>query len=224
MIVQIYTMQTAAEAQAIAALGVDHIGITPSNRGLPGEVTLEAAREIFAAVKGQVVRVALSVEPRVEDILDMVSVVQPDILHLCGDITIVTPEVVADIRAKLPGVGIMQAVPMVDRGAVDIALAYQPVSDYLILDSQSPDIGGIGAAGFTHDWNISREIVQRVGIPVILAGGLHAGNVAEAIRAVQPWGVDSLTRTNLPLGGGKFRKDLDAVRAFVEAAKENQKP
>ncbi|MCG1037937.1 hypothetical protein KI686_16185, partial [Polaribacter sp. DS7-9] len=56
------------------------------------------------------------------------------------------------------------------------------------------------------------------GIPVILAGGLSAANVAESIAAVRPWGVDSLTLTNRPLGDGRFEKDLDAVAAFVEGA------
>jgi phosphoribosylanthranilate isomerase len=55
---------------------------------------------------------------------------------------------------------------------------------------------------------------------VILAGGLSPENVEEAIQQVQPWGVDSLTKTNEQLGGGKFRKDLGRVRLFVERAKE----
>ncbi|MCB0014782.1 MAG: hypothetical protein KDE34_22860, partial [Anaerolineales bacterium] len=78
---------------------------------------------------------------------------------------------------------------------------------------------GIGASGVTHDWNISREIVRRVKIPVILAGGLSPDNVAAAIAQVQPWAVDSLTHTNERLPGGGFRKDLEKVRQFVAAAR-----
>jgi phosphoribosylanthranilate isomerase len=101
--------------------------------------------------------------------------------------------------------------------AIETALAYQDVSDYLILDTQAPAIAGIGASGQTHDWPISRRIVERVRIPVILAGGLSPENVAQAIRAVRPWGVDSLTHTNRPVAGG-FRKDIERVRQFVAAA------
>jgi phosphoribosylanthranilate isomerase len=54
---------------------------------------------------------------------------------------------------------------------------------------------------------------------VVLAGGLSPENVAEAIRAVCPWGVDSLTYTNRPLAGGGFRKDLERVRGFVMNAR-----
>jgi phosphoribosylanthranilate isomerase len=57
-------------------------------------------------------------------------------------------------------------------------------------------------------------------VPVILAGGLSPENVGTAIRAVRPWGVDSLTHTNHPLPGGGFRKDLDRVGQFVRAARE----
>ena len=98
-------------------------------------------------------------------------------------------------------------------------LAYQTVADFIILDTQAVDIPGIGASGKTHDWNISRAIVQQSRVPVILAGGLSPENVGEAIRAVRPWGVDSLTHTNHPLPGG-FVKDIERVRLFVSAARE----
>ena len=123
------------------------------------------------------------------------------------------------LRDRLPDLPIMQAVSVGGPEALDVALAYQGVADYLILDTQAPDIAGIGASGETHDWRVSREIVRQVRIPVILAGGLSPENVAEAISVVQPWGVDSLTRTNRPLPGGGFRKDLDRVRQFVMAAR-----
>ena len=96
--------------------------------------------------------------------------------------------------------------------AIDAALAYQDVADYLILDTQATDIAGIGASGKTHDWTVSRQIVRQVRIPVILAGGLSPENVAQAIRAVRPWGVDSLSHTNRSLPGGRFRKDIERVR------------
>ncbi len=219
MIVQIYTVQSPEEGIALAELGVDHIGITPSNHGLPGELSNIAAAEIFAAIGQRATRVALTVDSDLEVILAMVRTVQPDILHLCGDLKLMTPARVQELRDQIPGLPIMQAIPVMDASALQIARDYEAVSDYFILDSYSDQIGGIGAAGFTHDWSISRAIVQQSRIPVILAGGLGPDNVAAAIQQVQPWGVDSLTRTNFPLGEGKFRKDLEKVRLFVEAAK-----
>ena len=219
MIIQIYTTQTPAEGIALAKLGVDHIGVTPSSSGLPGEVSPDQARCIFEAIGNLAVKVVLSVETDLEKIVEMVKVVKPDVLHLCGDPDkMVSPEDVSELKRILPGLKVMQAVPVIGREALAIAKSYQESADYLILDSFSPAIGGVGAAGVTHDWSISREIVTQSRLPVILAGGLSPENVAEAIHAVRPWGVDSLTRTNLPHGEGKFCKDLDRVRLFIANA------
>lgn len=215
---QIYTAQSVEEALALVKAGADIVGITPSPRPLPGIVTEKLAAEIVEAIGSSALTSAISVEEDEDDIVRMVSVVKPDILHLCGDITKVDPEMVGRIRARIGDVKIDQAIPMTGPEAVDAALAFAPVVDYLLLDSYSPEIGGVGAAGFTHDWSISRKIVESVDVPVILAGGLSAENVAEAIATVQPWGVDSLTRTNAYREDGTFRKDLDKVRAFIAAA------
>lgn len=215
---QIYTMQTIDEAQAVVALGVDQIGITPSNLGLPGEVDFATARAIVEAVGNTAVTVALSVESNLDAIETMVQAVCPDILHLCGLENTLLPDAVRTLRERLPSLPIMQAISVAGPEALDVAIAYQDVADYLILDTQAPDIAGIGASGETHDWNVSRELVRQARIPVILAGGLSPENVAEAISVVQPWGVDSLTHTNHPLPSGGFRKDLDRIRQFVMAA------
>ena len=218
MKIQIYTMQSIEEALAVVACGVDHIGITPSTIGLPGEVDFATARAIVDAVGNSAVKVALTVESSLDAIETMVQAVRPDILHLCGLENTLPPDAVRTLRERLPNLPIMQAVSVAGLEALDIALAYQSVADYLILDTQSQDIAGIGASGETHDWSISREIVRKMGIPVILAGGLSPENVSEAISIVQPWGVDSLTYTNRPLPDGGFSKDIDRVRQFVRAA------
>jgi len=220
MHVQIYTMQTPDEARAVAGLGVDHVGITPSALGLPGEVDLTTARAIAEAVRGLATVVALSVDEDLDTIEAMARAVQPDILHLCGEFGAVAPPAIRDLRERLPGVKIMQAIPVGGPESIADALAYQDVADYLILDTKDAAVTGVGASGQTHDWSISRAIVEAVRLPVILAGGLSPENVAEAIRAVRPWGVDSLTHTNAPLPGGGFRKDLARVDRFVRAACE----
>lgn len=221
MIIQIYTMQSVEEAHKVIDQGVDHIGLTPSSCGLPGEISYELAREIVDSVGDRATRVALSVDKDLSEIARMAKIVQPDILHLCAPFGDVTVKMVRELRPMLPeGMRIMQAIPVgTSRQAVDIALEYEEVSDVLILDSVDPNIDGIGASGATHDWHISREIVEKTRIPVILAGGLYAGNVTEAIRAVGPWAVDSLSHTNKPLPGGGFCKDLEKIKAFADAAR-----
>jgi phosphoribosylanthranilate isomerase len=218
--IQIYTMQSVAEAQAVAALGVDHIGVAPAHHGLPGEVDEPLAAEICRAVDGTAATsVALSVDTDVDTITSMAQTVRPDILHLCGPPGAVGPEDVAGLRRKLPNIAVMQAIAVTGPEALDAARLYESVADYLILDSVSPDIAGVGAAGAIHDWEVSAAITATTDVPVILAGGLSPDNVREAIATVQPWGVDSLTHTNEPTGSGGFRKDLDAIRRLVSAAR-----
>lgn len=217
--VQIYTMQTLEEALAVANLGVDHIGVTPADLGLPGEIPRRLAAEIRNALKGLATLVALSVDDDSKLIEHMVREVQPDVLHLCGTPGAVGPAAVADLRRALPRVAIMQAIAVTGPEAVDVALSYESVIDYMILDSVDTEIPGVGAAGVVHDWEVSATIVDAVDVPVILAGGLSPENVAEAIEAVSPWGVDSLTFTNQRVDNGGFRKDLERVGRFVTAAR-----
>lgn len=219
MKIQIYTMQSVEEARAVAALGVDHIGITPGNYGLPGEVDFSTARAIVESIGDSAVSVALSVDSDLTAIETMVKTVRPNILQLCGPEDTVPPAAVRVLRQRLPEIIIIQAISVDGPEAVKRAQEYEKVVDFIILDTQSPDIVGIGASGQTHDWRISREIVDRLKVPVILAGGLSPENVAEAIRAVRPWGMDSLTHTNRLLPGNGFCKDLDRVREFVSAAR-----
>jgi phosphoribosylanthranilate isomerase len=219
MRVQIYTMQSVAEAGAIADLGVDHVGVTPAQHGLPGEIDLVLAAEICRAIDGKATSVALSIDLDVATIVSMVRTVRPDVLHLCGPPGELGPAALIQLRDALPGIELMQAVAITGEDAVETARTYQPVVDYLILDSVSPNVPGIGAAGTPHDWAVSAAVVAAVDVPVVLAGGLSPGNVADAIAQVRPWGVDSLTHTNQRRTNGSFRKDLGAVQAFVSAAR-----
>ena len=221
--IQIYTIQSVEEALELADLGVDHIGVTPASRGLPGEIDIKTAYSICKSVKDSLVTVALSVESDINLILSMVKEVKPQILHLCSPEGFITPQSIKDLKERLYtnniDIEIMQAISVKGFESVENAISYVEEVDYLILDTQSKDVYGIGASGDTHDWNVSKEIVNSVDIPVILAGGLSPENVTDAIRHVKPWGVDSLTHTNKPLTGGGFIKDIEKVKSFVSASR-----
>jgi len=141
---------------------------------------------------------------------------QPAILHLGAAPELLSPEDAATLKRKLPGVLLMRSIPVVGEASIDIARTYEGIADLLLLDSHREADRQIGALGVTHDWSISRRIVELVRTPVILAGGLGPDNVVEAIRAVRPAGVDSKTKTDQD---GSHRKDLDRVRRFREMAK-----
>jgi phosphoribosylanthranilate isomerase len=224
VITQIYTAQTVAEALALAEVGVDHVGVTVADRGLPGEIDLGTGRAIVAALRGVATSVALTVDTDPVAVRMVGAALEPDILHLCGDTTLFPPAAVADLRAWLGrrrlSLALLQAIPIAGPEAVAEARRFARHVDWLLLVSVTNEIEGIGAAGVTHDWSISRRIVAESDVPVILAGGLGPDNVAEAIAAVGPAGVDSLTMTNRRLPGGGFEKDLAAVERFVGAARQ----
>ncbi len=215
MLTQLYTMQTVEEALACLDAGADHLGLTPAQGGLPGEIPLDVVRDIQAAVGARARCVVLTVSTDEDEIAALVAATRPSILHLCPLASATSPDAVASLRRRLPGVPIMQAVSVTGPESIAEARAYAEVADWLILDTQAPDIPGVGASGAVHDWSVSAAIVQAVAVPVILAGGLSPENVAAAVRAVRPFGVDSLTHTSRALPGGGFRKDLDRVRSFI---------
>lgn len=219
--IQIYSIQTVEEALQCVQAGAEAIGVAvATGANLPAEVPEATCAEIFAALEGRAQRVLLVVTQTEEETVEYVRRLQPDILQLCGNLLPATPEFAAQCRAVRPGLRVLQAVGVDGPEAVDRAKYFAGFCDMLILDSIAPGIAGIGAAGRTHDWSIDAEIVRSVPCHVVLAGGLDAENVRAAIEAVRPWGVDSFTRTSDRLPDGGSRKNIEKVRAFVQAARE----
>lgn len=219
--IQIYSIQTVEEALQCVQAGAEAIGVAvATGANLPAEVPEATCAEIFAALEGRAQRVLLVVTQTEEETVEYVRRLQPDILQLCGNLLPATPELAAQCRAVRPGLRVLQAVGVDGPEAIDRAKYFAGFCDMLILDSIAPGIAGIGAAGRTHDWSIDAEIVRSVPCPVVLAGGLDAENVRAAIEAVRPWGVDSFTRTSDRLPDGGSRKNIEKVRAFVQAAHE----
>ena len=189
MIVQIYTLQSVEEAIEVISVGVDNIGITPASIGLPGEISYETAKDICKKVEGGT-KVALSVSSNIDEIIEMVMFVCPDVLHLCGEPGELNVNAVRSLKERLQkfnkGLPIMQAISVDDMSALDFAKEYEEISDFFILDTSTTAVQGVGASGNVHDWNVSKAIVDSVDIPVILAGGLSAENIKEAISIVHP--------------------------------------
>tara|TARA_B100000674_G_scaffold348028_1_gene291351 strand:- start:90 stop:764 length:675 start_codon:yes stop_codon:yes gene_type:complete len=217
MKVQIYTLQSVEEAIEVTKIGIDNIGITPASIGLPGEISYETAKEICESVE-QGTKVALSVSSNIEEIIEMIMFVNPDVLHLCGEPGELNVKAIKSIKERLQKfkikLPIMQAISVDDMSALNFAKEYEEVADYFILDTSTTSVQGVGASGNVHDWSISKVIVENVNVPVVLAGGLSPKNVKEAIATVKPWGVDSLTHTNRFLKDGSFAKDIEKVREF----------
>ncbi len=217
MIIQIYAFTVIDEAVSAAEMGVDQIGFVAGRYDLvPGELTFSEAAALRTALPKETTAVALTMATEVDEIMRMAEAVKPDIIHISTDVEDVPESVMADLRQRLaPNIRLMKALPVGGEESLSLAERFAPVSDLFLLDTKITHMPGVGATGHVHDWDISRRIVDLVDIPVILAGGLSAENVQDAIRTVKPWGVDSNTHTNIP--GDPVEKDMRRVAAFVAA-------
>lgn len=228
VIVQIYGIRTVEDARMVVDLGAEHIGVSYGDiKRTPGQLTCEQAKAIFDGVQQDAVRVGLTVATDIDEIATNLQKAMPDVLHLSGDIDGITPEEVAEIKRRFPNLSIMQAIPVLagvplgKQPCLEYVKRYEPVSDYFLIDTKAPSADDIGATGLTHDHSIDLAIVESTEVPCIIAGGLDQNNVAEAIRQVHPYGVDSYSYTNYDgeRGSSLNCKDPDKVAAFVRAAK-----
>jgi phosphoribosylanthranilate isomerase len=215
MLTQIYEVSTTEEARSLCRIGIDHIGVLIGRGEFSREQTLETAATITGFVRLPSKLSALFLTADISLIEEWAKKLQPAILHLGAAPELLIPTDVANLKRKLPGILLMRSIPVIDEASIALAQSYEGIADFLLLDSHRQSDRQIGALGITHDWAISRRIVEFVRTPVILAGGLGPDNVADAIRAVRPAGVDSKTKTDRD---GSHQKDLDRVRRFQEAA------
>jgi phosphoribosylanthranilate isomerase len=217
MIVQIYETSSPEEARALTNLGVDHVGVLVGDGSFPREQSVDTARRILSAIPSSSKGVPLLLSADVRLIEHVILQLNPPIVHLGASTDLLTCSVVQRLKRRFSPIVVMRSIPVVGEESVAIAQSYDSVADILLLDSHKPGDVQIGALGVTHSWDIDRRIVQSVHIPVIIAGGLGPDNVADAIRAVGPAGVDSKTKTDRD--DGSHTKDLKKVEQFVSRAK-----
>ena len=138
-------------------------------------------------------------------------------IQICDRLEVQSYEV---LRAALPGISLVQVVHVNGAESVAEAISIAPFVDGVLLDSgnQSLPVKELGGTGRTHDWNLSVQIREAIDVPLFLAGGLKAENVADAITQVRPFGVDvcSGVRTNGKLDGGRLRSFFAAVKGAGE--------
>jgi len=148
------------------------------------------------------------------DVLDLAALTGLPAVQLHGEIW---PEDLARLRRAAPDLTFLKSFHVTDEAGLDYGDAFAGLVDGFVLDTANPRTGQIGGTGLTHDWRLSRRIVERYrSVPVILAGGLNPENVAAAIAAVGPFGVDVNSGTK---GSDGFKSEAKA-RAFVANARE----
>jgi len=186
------------DAVQAALLGVDAIGLVFYRRS-PRWVHIEQAAAIVAALPPFVSVVALFVDAERKEINRTLSAVHVDYLQFHGD---ESPEFCRAYRR--PYIKAVRMHPGLD--VTEYAARYDDAAA-LLLDTYSPDLPG--GTGQSFDWS---AVPQGLSRPLILAGGLHAGNVAEAVAAVHPYAVD----VSGGVESGKGIKDAAKMTKFTQ--------
>ncbi len=203
-----------AEASMAIRNGADAIGLVGKMPSGPGPIEDDLIASIARRIPPPVATFLLTSEQSAEGIISHINRVHTNTVQVVDELT---KGVYADIREALPAVRIVQVIHVRGQESLEEALRLQNDVDAFLLDSGNPGatIKTLGGTGNTHDWNISREIVNKVNIPVFLAGGLNAANVKEAISQVNPFGVDicSGVRTNGKLDEAKLKAFIAAVNS-----------
>jgi phosphoribosylanthranilate isomerase len=203
------------EAKMAISHGADALGLVGKMPSGPGPIPDWLISEIVKSIHPPIASFLLTSEQSSEEIIYHIKRVDTNTVQIVDELTMGTYE---DIRHALPHLKIVQVIHVTDEESIDEAVRLSSSVDALLLDSGNPkaSLKTLGGTGNVHNWEISREIVKAVGIPVFLAGGLHAGNVRQAIETVQPFGVDicSGVRTEGKLDPGKLESFIKAVHSL----------
>jgi len=206
--VKICGLTTEADVQAAAVAGAGYIGLNFFPKS-PRYVTLEQARILALVAPEGMCKVALTVDAD-DTLLDNIVTAMPiDMLQLHGH---ETPERVAEVKARY-GLPVMKVIGVQDEGDLAPLLDFSMVADQILVDAKAPKGAALpGGNGLPFDW---RLVAQRRWLrPWMLAGGLTAENVAEAIRLTNARQVDVSSGVESAPGV----KDAAKIAAFARAA------
>jgi phosphoribosylanthranilate isomerase len=211
--IKICCISSIEEAKLAIKYGADALGFVSAMPSGAGIIDEKLIQQIVSTVPPPISTFLLTSSIKTNDII-------PQILR-CNTNTVqlvdrVGYEVYRAIREKLPWIKIVQVIHINDKDSIKEAEVISPFVDALLLDSgnQSLPIKELGGTGRVHDWSISKTICEIINKPVILAGGLSQNNVEEAIKTVQPFGVDvcSGLRTNGCLDEEKLKQFIISVK------------
>jgi phosphoribosylanthranilate isomerase len=189
-VVKVCGITTQRDAELSIEAGANALGFNFYPRS-PRVIGLETAHAIARHVPDSVLKVGIFVEPSVDELREAIDHVPLDVVQLHGH--------------RVPSVAHRTWRALAAESADP---AESLVAEAILLDAATPHHGG---SGRTFDWKLALGFWQ----PVILAGGLDATNVAEAVETARPWGVDSCSRLEASPG----RKDPAKLRAYVESAR-----
>jgi phosphoribosylanthranilate isomerase len=203
-----------AEAQLLIDCGIRYLGFPFVLDHHKEDLTLDDAAAIVSKLRNHATFFLITYLNKARDILELCHALSVDMVQLHGETSLGQIEL---LRQEAPKLRIIKSLIVHGSDAdtlIDEVRRYEASVDSFITDTFDPATGASGATGKVHDWGISRRLVASSTRPVILAGGLNAANVRQAIHAVRPAGVDVHTG----IEGHDGRKRYDLTRRFVEEA------
>jgi phosphoribosylanthranilate isomerase len=216
--VKICGMTNLEDALVAVEAGADAVGFVFYEKS-PRCVSVETAREIVGMLPERLEKVGVFVDAEAERIREVVLKAGLTAVQLHGKQSM--GSVVGDSRTVSECVATSRVIVVVHGdslkdGGFFMGNDARGKTFAVLLDSRSN--GLTGGTGITFDWGATRDLVQAISLhlPVIVAGGLTALNVADAMRTFQPFGVDVVTGVEARPG----KKDPEKVRAFVRAVRE----
>lgn len=210
--IKICCIASVEEAQLAIRYGASALGLVSQMPSGPGVIEEATIAEIAAVTPPGVDSFLLSCAQDVHTLVRQQQRTGVSVLQLCDSLVHGS---YTDLRAALPGVRIVQVVHVTGPETLEEALTVAPHVHALLLDSGLPSlpVKQLGGTGRVHDWAISRQIRERCGVPLYLAGGLRPDNVQHAIEEVRPFGLDLCTgvRTDGQLDEAKLARFVSAV-------------
>ena len=204
--VKICCIGSIKEARLAIESGASAVGLVSEMPSGPGPIAEGLIAEIAATIPPAIGSFLLTCKQDADSIIDQQRRLRTNTIQICDRLESGTHR---DLRRALPGISLVQVIHVTGEEAVEEAIAIAQEVDAILLDSgnQKLAVKELGGTGRTHNWNLSRRIREHVSVPVFLAGGLKAENIAAAIRTVEPFGVDvcSGVRTNGELDKTKLR-------------------
>lgn len=210
--VKICCISSVEEARMAIAHGAAALGLVAKMPSGPGPIPDNLIREIARTVPPPIATFMLTSETDAQAIIAHHTRTLTNTIQIVDELTAGSYD---EIRTAIPSVKLVQVIHVMDEGSVDEAIRISTQVDALLLDSGNPKaaIKELGGTGRTHNWQLSRKIVEQTRVPVFLAGGIHAGNVQQAISEVGPFGIDlcSSVRTDGKLDPVKLESFFAAL-------------
>jgi phosphoribosylanthranilate isomerase len=187
--VKVCCIQSVAEARSAVAAGAAALGLVSEMPSGPGVIPEERIVAIAATVPPPVAAFLLTCRQDAPSLAAQQRRLRVGTLQLCDRLPAGAH---AELRAALPGIRLVQVVHVTGPESVHEAREVASQVDAVLLDSGDParPVKQLGGTGRRHDWTLSRRIREALDVPVFLAGGLTADNVAEAIASVAPFALD----------------------------------